>query len=310
MSEVVEERAATAVEEGVAGFIRSLAAKNASEHTIKAYRTDLASFAEFVGPQPWLEIDHALVRAWQGNLYEKGLGKSSIARALSSLRSLFKWLAREGLVEQNPAKLVRSPKLPKKLPRVPEIGELGAALDAAAPDGDPFPEREQVILELLYGSGLRNSELAGMRLDQIDIAGGMLLVRGKGKKERKVPLGETSVDALLDYLPAREKLLAHWRTETPLLLVNLRGAPLSTRSVRSIVKRFAIHAGLPAETHPHTLRHAFGAHLLDQGADLRAIQEMMGHARLSTTQRYTQLSNARVREVYNSAHPHGDEAKK
>ena len=162
-------RGTTIVEKAITKFLRSLAERNASVHTIKAYRTDLAQFAEYVGPQSWSDIDHVLIRGYLSNLYERGLSKTSVARALAALRSLYKWLAQEGEVEQNPAALVATPKLPKKLPRVPTIEEVNTVLDAEMPECSAFSERDQVILELLYGCGIRNSELIGINLD--DIAG-------------------------------------------------------------------------------------------------------------------------------------------
>jgi integrase/recombinase XerC len=251
----------------------------------------------------WKDVDHVLIRAFLGQLYDRGLSKTSVARVLAAVRSLFRWMAREGLVEQNPAALVSTPRLPKKLPRVPTIEEVNAVMDQEMPEVAAFPERDRVILEMLYGCGLRNAELAGMREADIHWASETVLVRGKGKKERQVPFGESAAEALAAYRPARQKVLSEQKKSTPFLLVNLRGGPLTTRSVGRIVKRIAIARGLSPEVHPHTLRHAFGTHLLEEGADLRAIQELLGHERLSTTQRYTQLSTEHVLSVYDKTHP-------
>jgi integrase/recombinase XerC len=213
-------------------------------------------------------------------------------------------MGREGMIESNPALLVSAPKLPKRLPRVPTMEEMNAALDAATSEDGSFAERDRLILELLYGCGIRNSELTGINLDDMHLRQGVILVRGKGKKQRLVPFGEAAREALDRYLPRRMQILeAHRRTGQTALLVNLRGGRLTTRSVGRIVKAMAVAAGLPSEVHPHTLRHAFGTHMLEEGADLRAIQELLGHERLSTTQRYTQLTTKQVIEVYDRTHP-------
>ena len=302
-------RRGTIVEKAVARFLRALHERNASAHTIKAYRTDLAQFAEYVGPQRWADIDHVLIRGYLAHLYERGLSKTSVARALAAIRSLYKWLAQEGEVEQNPAKLVATPKLPKKLPRVPTVEEVNNVLDSQMPESSAFPERDRVIMELLYGCGIRNSELIGIDLDDIRWSNEIILVRGKGRKERYVPFGDSAAAAVKDYLPARQKALADSRHASErALLVNLRGTRLTTRSVGRIVKHIAVTNGLSPDVHPHTLRHAFGTHMLEEGADLRAIQEMLGHERLATTQRYTQLTVKHVMEVYDRTHPHAKKA--
>ena len=297
----------TTVEKAVAKFIRSLQERNASPHTVKAYSTDLAHFAEYVGQQGWRDIDHVLIRGYLCTLYERGLSKTSVARALASLRSLYKWLAQEGVVDQNPAKLVATPKLPKRLPRVPTVEEVNTVLDSEMPEASAFPERDRVILELLYGCGIRNSELIGINLDDIRWSQEVILVRGKGRKERYVPFGDSAAIAVKDYLSVRQKTLGETRhSNERALLINLRGARLTTRSVGRIVKRIAVMNGLSPDVHPHTLRHAFGTHMLEEGADLRAIQEMLGHERLATTQRYTQLTVKHVMEVYDRTHPHAN----
>jgi integrase/recombinase XerC len=181
--------------------------------------------------------------------------------------------------------------------------EINTVLDSDMPDNAAFAERDRVLLELLYGCGLRNSELIGINLDDIHWSNEAILVRGKGKKQRIVPLGETAALAIREYLPKRTELLRARKKTNPALLLNLRGTRLTTRSVGRIVKQIAVARGLPADIHPHTLRHAFGTHLLEEGADLRAIQELLGHERLSTTQRYTQLSMKHVVSVYDATHP-------
>jgi integrase/recombinase XerC len=284
-------------------FLRSLHQRNAAANTILAYTKDLTNFWEYIGDTKPSQIDHVRIRGYLSELYDHGLGKTSVARHLAAVRSFYRWLAREGLVKQNPAALVSTPKLPKKLPRVPTMEEINTVLDTDMPDSASFPERDRVIMELLYGSGLRNSELVSLNLDHIHWSNSALLVHGKGSKQRIVPLGESAALAIREYMPARQKLLAEKKKSNPALLLNLRGTRLTTRSVGRIVKQIAVSRGLPADIHPHTLRHAFGTHLLEEGADLRAIQELLGHERLSTTQRYTQLSMKHVVKVYDETHP-------
>ena len=278
--------------------------KNSSAHTIKAYAGDLACFAAYCGSRDWKRIDHVAIRGFLSQLYEKGLSKTSVARALAAVRSFYRWLAQEGVVEQNPAKLVATPKLPKKLPRVPTIEEMNSVLDGQMPEmAAAFPERDRLMLELLYGCGIRNSELTGINVDDVRVSAEAILIRGKGKKERYVPFGESVKSALAAYLPARQAALAETHKNTSALLINQRGGRLTTRSVGRIVKRIAVAKGLSPDVHPHTLRHAFGTHMLEEGADLRAIQELLGHERLATTQRYTQLSMKHVLQVYDQTHP-------
>ena len=243
------------------------------------------------------------MRGFLSQLYEKGLSKPSVARALAAVRSLYRWLAREGVVEQNPAKLVATPKLPKKLPRVPTIEEMNSVIDGEMPEVAAFPERDRLMLELLYGCGIRNSELTGINLDDIRLSAEAILIRGKGKKERYVPFGDSVKSALAAYLPERQKVLGPARKHSTALLINRRGGRLTTRSVGRIIKKIAVAKGLSPDVHPHTLRHAFGTHMLEEGADLRAIQELLGHERLATTQRYTQLSMKHVLQVYDQTHP-------
>jgi integrase/recombinase XerC len=293
----------TIVEKAVTQFLQSLRQRNASIHTIKAYNGDLAEFSAYAGSRGWKQIDHVTIRGFLSHLYEKGLGKTSVARALAAVRSLYRWLAQEGVVEQNPASLVSTPKLPKKLPRVPTIEEMNGVLDGEMPEVAAFPERDRLMLELLYGCGIRNSELIGINLEDIRLSVEAILIRGKGKKERYVPFGDSVKTALAAYLPVRQKMLAEKKKSALALLVNWRGGRLTTRSVGRIIKKIAVAKGLSPDVHPHTLRHAFGTHMLEEGADLRAIQEMLGHERLSTTQRYTQLSIKHVLHVYDQTHP-------
>jgi integrase/recombinase XerC len=304
----------TIVERATDDFLRHLRERNASAHTIKAYTGDLDNFAAYIGPRMgprdwnWKKIDHIAIRGFLSHLYDKGLSKTSVARALAAVRSLYRWLAQEGVVEQNTAKLVSTPRLPKKLPRVPTIEEMNFVLDGKMPEVASFPERDRLLFELLYGCGIRNSELVGINLDDISLSNEAILIRGKGKKERYVPFGGSALAALAVYLPWRQQLLATLKKTMPAkampaLFVNQRGGRLTTRSVGRIVKRIAVAKGLSPEVHPHTLRHAFGTHMLEEGADLRAIQELLGHERLATTQRYTQLSVKHMMDVYDQTHP-------
>jgi integrase/recombinase XerC len=296
-------RSSTQVSKSCEQFLGSLRERNVSPHTIKAYSGDLQLFATYVGSRKFEEIDHVTVRGFLSSLYEKGLGKTSVARSLAAVRSFYRWLAQEGIVEQNPAGLVSTPKLPNKLPRVPTVEEMNTVLDGNMPEIASFPERDRLMLELLYGCGIRNSELVGINVDDIRTSNEGILIRGKGKKERYVPFGDAVKSALATYLPARQLVLSEFRKNTPALLINQRGGRLTTRSVGRIIKKIAVAKGLSPDVHPHTLRHAFGTHMLEEGADLRAIQEMLGHERLSTTQRYTQLSMKHLIHVYDQTHP-------
>ncbi len=298
----------TTVERASDDFLRHLREKNASPHTRKAYAGDLDAFAAYIGERDWDSIDHIAIRGFLSHLYDKGLSKTSVARALAAVRSIYRWLAQEGKVEKNPAKLVSTPRLPKKLPRVPTIEEMNSMLDGKMPEVASFPERDRLMFELLYGCGIRNSELVGINLDDISLSNEAILIRGKGKKERYVPFGGSALAALSTYLPWRQGLLATLKKTvpakgSPALLINQRGGRLTTRSVGRIIKRIAVAKGMSPEVHPHTLRHAFGTHMLEEGADLRAIQELLGHERLATTQRYTQLSVKHVMNVYDQTHP-------
>jgi integrase/recombinase XerC len=314
---------APALESLVAIYLSMLTnERRASEHTIRAYDRELRDFAAFL-VQHWGEeqdvasVEHTDIRAYLGTLYDRGLSKTSAARALAAIRGWFKWLARSGRLERNVAALVATPRLPKHLPRVPSIEQMNRVVDSVNEEAASWPARDKAILELLYGCGIRNAELIGLNLEDIHWANEAILVRGKGQKQRLVPLGDAAAQALRTYLTERSARLAAAGSaksfKTPALLLNLRlrglgkagigQARLTTRSVGRIVKQIAMRRGLSAEVHPHTLRHAFGTHLLEEGADLRAIQELMGHERLSTTQRYTQLTTAQLEVVYDKTHP-------
>ena len=286
--------------------------RNASPHTIRNYRSDLLQFRNYLAqgrskaPVDIRRVDLLSLRGFLAFLFEKKEQKSSIARKLAAVRAFFKFLSREGVLTENPAALVSTPKLAKSLPRIMTEEEMNGFLNQVAQAsvvGIPGLLRDRAMLELLYASGLRVSELVGLDLGSVNFGDGMLLVRGKGRKERIVPFGSKAKQALTDYLPARERILRDNKTSGTALFLNARGTRLTTRSVDRLVKKYVRMFGPNVKVSPHSLRHAFASHLLTEGADLRAIQEMLGHASLSTTQKYTQVSIKQLIEVYDKAHP-------
>jgi integrase/recombinase XerC len=327
--------------------------RNVSPHTLTNYGSDLRQFLKYLSPpgdnpaesfriakeslSP-ADIDHRLIREYLGHLHDRGLEKSSIARKLTALRSFFKFCHREGLVQKNVARLVATPKLPKRVPNVVPAEELNLFLDqlggplralpgeeyaaakkrksrketaaetkrATGEDSRLMLRRDRAIFELLYASGLRVSELTGLDIDSVGRAQQMLRVRGKGRKERIVPFGSKALAAIDTYWPLRTELLNKSRARpdaAQAIFLNYTGNRLTARSVRRIVKKYVRLAGLNWDLHPHSLRHAFATHLLADGADLRAIQELLGHASLSTTQKYTHASIRQLMEVYDKSHP-------
>ncbi|MGH9733505.1 MAG: tyrosine recombinase XerC [Candidatus Acidiferrales bacterium] len=314
--------------------------KNASPCTIREYRRDISQFVDFLTPPseepissqgvnhqtpkplPLCEVDHKIIREFVSSLYDQSLERASIARKLAALRTFFKFCMREGLAKQNPARLVNSPKLPKRVPRVLSAEEMNSFLDnLASPPSrhtgskkESQKQREQeklqlkrdrAILEMLYGAGLRVSELIGLDEINIDTHGQMVRVLGKGRKERIVPYGEKAKQALESYWPVRDEILA--RSADPdheAVFLNRQGRRLTTGSVRHLVKKYARLSNVNWDLHPHSLRHAFATHLLADGADLRAIQELLGHVSLSTTQRYTQATVEQLMAIYDKSHPH------
>jgi integrase/recombinase XerC len=284
-----------------------------SPATVRAYRSDCDRFAgfwenEFAHEQasrtPLSSIDTLAVRSHLASLHRGNLANRSLARHLSSLRAFFRWACREGHLTRSPAKGLPAPRIPKTLPRAMTLADTETLLDARAEDS--FPERERALFEFLYATGLRVSEAAGLDLEDVDFSARLARVVGKGRKERIVPFGEEAEEAMRDYLPARaarRRGFAGAGEETEPLFVNARGGRLTTRSMARLLKTRLRAAGLPAAISPHALRHTFATHLLSAGADLRAIQELLGHASLSTTQKYTHLDAARLREVYRLAHP-------
>jgi len=291
--------------------------RRASPHTVKAYLADLARYAEFLAAsgQPLVPSSPALVRAWLARA-SAGAGAVSLGRKLSAVRSLYRFLVREGLAESNPARAVAGPKCPKRLPDVlPEeevaaLVEAPAALDEEGAPGDPVTRRllalrDAALLELLYGGGLRVAELTGLDVDEVDLAERLVRVLGKRRKERIVPFGRKAAAALRTYLERSRPALAAGAGggARGALFLNVRGGRLSARSVARRLDRWVKAIGLQRHVHPHVLRHCFATHLLGNGADLRGIQELLGHASLSTTQRYTHVDWKRLAAVYDAAHP-------
>lgn len=300
--------------------------RNASPRTITEYRNDIDQFRQFLTPPgektlPLEQIDHRVVREYVSAMYDRGLEKSSIARKLAALRTFFKYCIREGLVKLNPAQVVKSPKIPKRVPRVLTAEEMNTFLDNLSmpprragkkpgsakqrEDEKLMLKRDRFILELLYGSGLRVSELTALNLSNFDRWGQMVRVLGKGRKERVVPYGDKARAAMEMYLPVREEILSRTReANAEAVFLTRQGKRLKTDAVRALVKKYARVCNVNWNLHPHSLRHAFATHLLADGADLRAIQELLGHASLATTQRYTQATVEQLMAVYDKSHPH------
>jgi integrase/recombinase XerC len=326
-------------------YLRSV--KNSSPHTISNYGKDLAQFIAYLSP-PGLRppalpaVTHHIIREFVAHLHDQGLQKTSIARKLATLRSFFKYCVREDLLKESPARLVPTPKLPKRIPSVLSAEEMNAFLNQLAPpqsgpataagnvielsraaktksgktrlvEEGLFLPRDRALLELLYAAGLRVSELTGLNLSDIDLRERMLRVRGKGNKERVVPYGGKAHEALEKYWPLRQELLlqsagsrASRRAapHTEAVFLNYAGRRLTQRSVGRIVKKYVRLVNVNWDLHPHSLRHAFATHLLADGADLRAIQELLGHQSLSTTQKYTHASIRQLMDIYDKSHPH------
>ena len=271
--------------------------RGASEHTIRAYRKDLEMFMGSLQEGSDLP-DTSDVRSFLASEVSSGHAKSTASRRLAAVRSFYKYLHREGIVKKNPAKLVTSPKLPKTLPKFLSVDEAFELMDKPEPIGFEAA-RDKAILELAYSSGLRVSELVGLDIGDIDAKQTTVRVRGKGKKERMVPVGGKALDAVKAYMV--ERMLKGMNERA--LFLNKRGQRLSDRAVRRMVRKYSNMMAMSGKVTPHTLRHTFATHLLHGGADLRAIQEMLGHSSLSTTQKYTHLDVAKLMEVYDKAHP-------
>jgi integrase/recombinase XerC len=326
-------------------FLQYLASvKNSSPHTILNYGKDLNQFLVYLSPPgtqapPLTSVTHLVIREFVGHLHDNGLQKSSVARKLAALRSFFKYCVREGMLVENPARLVPTPKLPKRIPSVLSAEEMNGFLNQLAEMGPPAEgrrgsprergrnaeipagpatdeslllRRDRAVLELLYAAGLRVSELTGLNLADIEQKERMLRVRGKGNKERIVPYGTKAQEALDKYWPLREQLLLQKSTRGgrrgkphyDAVFLNYAGRRLTQRSVGRIVKKYVRLVNVNWDLHPHSMRHAFATHLLADGADLRAIQELLGHQSLSTTQKYTHASIRQLMEIYDKSHPH------
>ncbi len=287
-------------------YLAELARRGASEHTLRNYGSDLEQFASYFEPPgeiaPTVEqLDLPLLREWLAGLYDQGLSVVSVRRKLAAVRAMFKFLRQEGVLDRNVTTRLRTPKTKQRLPDVMSAEKTNNLLDAVeASDSAERPSKERDIgfLELLYGCGIRVGELVGINLDDIDLQEGWLRVRGKGNKERQVPVGGRAVAALERYLQTRS---AHPSERA--LFLNSRGGRLSDRQVRRLVRFYGLLFTGDSTVHPHSFRHAYATHLLSDGADLRAIQELLGHARLSTTQKYTQVSLKELQAVYDKAHP-------
>ncbi len=280
--------------------------RNLSSHTLRAYEREVATFVAFadeLGIDGPARVTPRTVRAYLARLHQRGLSKSSSQRALAALRTFFRFLGREGVVDANPARVVATPRAPTKLPDVLTAPQLDEMLEAL-PD-TPAGRRDRAALELLYAGGLRAAELVGLDLEDVDLSRRLARVQGKGGKERVVPFGREAEAALRRYLPVRQEWRARARelSKAEPLFLNQRGGRLTDRSLRRIVDQAFFRVAAAGHAHPHTLRHAFATHLLEAGMDLRAIQELLGHASLSTTQRYTHMNLAHLMETYRKAHP-------
>ncbi len=272
--------------------------KNASGHTIKNYSIDLNSFFLFLDGKDIAEVDHLTLRRFLAQLRSKAYSKRTIARKLASLRSLFKFLYREGHIKSNPITAISSPKLDKKLPKFLDVGQVTRLIlkpDTASIAG----LRDRAILETLYSTGIRVSELVGLDTQDIDFISGVVKVFGKGSKERMVPIGEEALGAIRRYNDKKDK-----REKTrDAVFLNNRGGRLTDRSVRRMLDKYIQACAIEEKISPHSLRHSFATHLLDRGADLRSVQELLGHMNLSTTQIYTHVTMDRLKAVYDKAHP-------
>ncbi|MFO0802396.1 MAG: tyrosine recombinase XerC [Gemmataceae bacterium] len=297
------------LEQGLAEFLTHLGLeKNASEKTVKSYREDLTQALGFarerlgkssVDPRDW---NTRLLRSFVSWLHEKSYAKSTIARRLAAVRSFGKYLCREGVLTVNPAQGLRGPRQDKILPHFLTVADIQLLL--AAPAGDDWSgKRDRAILETLYSAGVRVSELVGLNLADADLAEGIATVRGKGKKERLALLGPAAVAAIREWLPKRDAILEHLRRESDAVFLNKNGGRLTVRSVGRLLEKYLKLAGLDPRTSPHTLRHSFATHMLDAGADIRGVQELLGHKSLNTTQVYTHVTTQRLQSSYQKAHP-------
>lgn len=285
--------------------------KNASEHTCRNYLLDLREFDSFITQKASSsvsgveQISNLTIRGYMGQL-AKNNKKSSQARKLSALRTFFRFLIKQGVIIDNPASVVRTPKQDKYLPQHLTVDEAFALLDSV-PASDPAHARDRAILEVLYSTGIRVSELVGLNRNDLELNLGIIKVCGKGRKERIVPIGKKAIAALNHYLQKSESLLPEGQRGNIPVFLNSRSGRLTARSVGRLIDKYVRHCGLQRNISPHSIRHSFATHLLNAGADLRAIQELLGHVNLSTTQRYTHLNIDKLMEVYDRAHPRSRE---
>lgn len=272
-----------------------------SERTLTAYRRDLDQLLKFLDTENIVQPDQVSqhhIRAFIAQRHRQGLGGKSLQRLLSAVRSLYRWMLREGIAKHNPATPVRAPKSPRHLPATLDADSIGRLLDI--PCDTPLAIRDKAIMELFYSSGLRLSELASLQWNQVDLPSGMLTVTGKGNRSRMVPVGRIAVEALLEWRKARGQFASF---EEPHVFVSQRGNPIATRTIQARIRHWAKHQGMPQNIYPHLLRHSFASHMLESSGDLRAVQELLGHADISTTQIYTHLDFQHLAKVYDKAHP-------
>ncbi len=284
--------------------------RNFSSHTVLNYDIDLRDFTTFLeleGIETITEVNYKVARRYLTYLHKKNFSKASLARKISSLRSFFKFLQARGYVNDNPFLLLSLPKKDKKIPRFfypEEIEELFNCIDM----NDPLGERNLAIIELLYGSGLRVSELCSLTLDNLHLQRKIIIVKGKGNKERIVPITDSALEALNNYINnSRKELLMKAHSNSSVLFLNHRGRKLTQRGVRDILTRLIDHSAKISGISPHMLRHTFATHLLDNGADIRSVQELLGHSQIATTQIYTHVSREKLKKVYMETHPHAKE---
>ena len=294
--------------EALGAFLDGLQGRNASPGTVTEYRRNATEFLAFLASRgiDWRAPDRATVRAYLAALADRGLAASSVAGRLAAVRSLYRHALRHGRIAADPLAGVRAPRRPSRLPRVLSVAEAAALVTAprrAEPRDAALARRDAALLELLYATGMRISELAGLTLDRVDLRRRQLRVLGKGNKERELVFGAPAAAALEGYLASARARLAARGAPSDAVFLNAAGAPLSARGARMVIERWVARTGVSPRTSPHTLRHSFATHLLEGGADLRAIQELLGHATISTTQTYTRIESRRLRKVYARAHP-------
>lgn len=279
--------------------------RGASPHTLRAYMTDLSRFLTAVGGERAVSnesVDTPALRTYLSNLQDQGLSRSSMARHLATVRTFYRFLVRRGSVKANPAELIRTPKRETRLPTFLEEDEVRRLMEVSS-NGSFGNARDRALLEVLYGAGLRVSETTALNLTDVNLGASFVRVTGKGDKERLAPLGSFAIKAIQAYHTYRDQLLARRGRQTEALFLNKNGTRLDVRSVRRVLDRRVVQAGMDRRISPHTLRHSFATHMLNRGADLRFVQELLGHANLTTTQIYTHVSTTRLREVYDRAHP-------